>query len=50
MTVNKYQLLPTDIYGRPDFPTEWRELDWLADLPRDTYFAINPGLKVFKNL
>ena len=44
MTVNKYYLLPANIYGRPDFPMEWRELDWLADLPRDTYFAINPSL------
>ena len=44
MPDKKYHLLPTDTYGRPDFPVEWSELDWLADLPQDTYFVINPSL------
>jgi hypothetical protein len=36
--------MSTDIFGRPSFPIEWSELDWLADLPQDTYFVINPSL------
>jgi hypothetical protein len=36
--------MPNDVYGRPNFPFEWNELDWLQDLPNDTYFAISPSL------
>jgi len=42
--IDKKYLMPTDVYGRPNFPFEWEELDWLQDLPKDTYFALSPSL------
>jgi hypothetical protein len=33
-------VMPPQFYGRPTFPLEWSELNWLQELPKDTYFAL----------
>jgi len=32
--------MPEAVYGSPTFPLGWPEMNWLAELPRDTYFAL----------
>ena len=36
--------MPNSIYGRPRFPLSWHELNWLEELPKNTYFAIGANL------
>ena len=33
-------VMPPQVLGRPIFPLEWPELNWLQELPKDTYFAL----------
>lgn len=39
MTVNRSTMYDP-IYGTPIFPLEWNEINWLQDLPSNTYFVL----------
>jgi hypothetical protein len=33
-------VMPEAVFGSPAFPLGWPEMNWLAELPRNTYFAL----------
>ena len=39
MFVKQY-VMPDPVYGTPVFPLGWDEINWLQDLPNNTYFAL----------
>jgi len=41
--------MPDQFFGRPTFPLEIDELNWLEDLPKDTYFALWPCIPSSSN-
>lgn len=40
-------IMPPEWYGVSDFPTTWNEMEWLRELPSQTYYALY--LKAFTN-
>lgn len=38
--LRKQYVMPDALYGQPKFPLEWAELNWLHELPKNTYFAL----------
>ena len=37
---DNHYIMPPEFFGRPTFPLAWPELNWLSQLPKDTYFAL----------
>jgi hypothetical protein len=33
-------VMPSATFGKPTFPLDWPEINWLEELPKDTYFAL----------
>jgi len=38
--IRKKYIMPDSIYGDPEFPLDWNEINWLQLLPKNTYFAL----------
>ena len=36
----RYHIMPYPVLGCQVFPVDWPEINWLAELPKDTYFAL----------
>jgi hypothetical protein len=46
--MSKY-VMPDPVFGSLNFPLGWAEMNWLADLPNDTYFALWVNLPSIAN-